>query len=167
MSLQISPVESSDLRAVMAIDAAVYPTPWSRRLWQQELTRPNRLYRCARRDDAVVGVVGALLVAGDAHIMTIAVDPAAQRTGVATALLLDVANRAIAAGSTALTLEVRASNTAAQALYRRFGLAPVGHRRGYYEPDGEDALVMWAHDIDGEDYGRRLRAIAEDTEVAA
>ena len=49
---------------------------------------------------------------------------------------------------TALTLEVRAGNTAAQGLYRRFGLAPAGVRRAYYQPDGEDALVMWAHEID-------------------
>ncbi len=167
MSVQIVPLDKSHLKAVMAIDAAVYPTPWSRRLWQQELSRPNRLYRCAVRDGEVVGVVGVLLVAGDAHVMTVAVDPGVQRTGVATALLLDAAEHAIAAGSTALTLEVRASNTGAQALYRRFGMAPVGHRRGYYEPDGEDALVMWAHDIDGEEYRRRLQAIADEADVAA
>ena len=161
------PVDKRHLKAIMAIDAQVYPTPWSRRLWQQELEREHRLYRCAVRDGSVVGVVGVLLAADDAHVMTVAVDPAAQRSGVATALMLAAAEEAIAAGAKALTLEVRVSNTGAQALYRRFGLAPVGHRRGYYEPDGEDALVMWAHDIDGPEYEARLRGIAAELDVAA
>ena len=167
MTLEIVPVEKAHLKAIMAIDAQVYPTPWSRRLWQQELEREQRLYRCAVREGVVVGVVGVLLVADDAHVMTVAVDPAAQRTGVATALMLAAAEEAVAAGATALTLEVRVGNTAAQALYRRFGLAPVGHRRGYYEPDGEDALVMWAHDIDGAEFQDRLRSIAAELEIAA
>lgn len=167
MRVEIVPAEQAHLKAIMAIDAKVYPTPWSRRLWQQELERDERVYRCAVRDGVVVGVIGVLLAADDAHIMTVAVDPAVQRSGVATALMLAAAQESIAAGTTALTLEVRAGNTGAQALYRRFGLAPVGHRRGYYEPDGEDALIMWAHDIDGSDYGARLQAIAADLAVAA
>jgi len=58
-----------------------------------------------------------------------------------------------------LTLEVRASNAPAQALYRRFGFAPVGVRRNYYEETNEDAIIMWANDIDTDDYRRRLDAI--------
>ena len=167
MTIEIVPVEPGHIKAIMAIDAQVYPTPWSRRLWDQELERDHRLYRCAVSDGAVVGVIGVLLAADEAHVMTVAVDPAVQRSGVATALMHAAVGEAIAAGATALTLEVRASNKGAQELYRRFGLAPVGHRRGYYEPDGEDALVMWAHDIDGSDYGTRLEAIAAALAVAA
>ena len=66
----------------------------------------------------------------------------------------------------ALTLEVRASNEPAQAMYRRFGFAPAGIRASYYAETGEDALVMWAHDVDAPDYaepprphrGRRCRS---------
>jgi ribosomal-protein-alanine N-acetyltransferase len=54
---------------------------------------------------------------------------------------------------------VRASNTPAQALYRRFGFAPVGVRRNYYAETGEDAIVMWAHDIDTGEYAQRLEGI--------
>ncbi len=167
MTVEIVPVDKGHLKAIMAIDAKVYPTPWSRRLWQQELERDQRVYRCAVRDGDVVGVIGVLLAVDDAHVMTVAVDPTVQRSGVATALMLAAVQDAIAAGATALTLEVRASNKGAQELYRRFGMAPVGHRRGYYEPDGEDALVMWAHDIDGPDYRARLQGIAADLAVAA
>lgn len=163
----IGPLERRHLRSVMAIDAAVYPQPWSRRLWLQELERDSRIYRCATVGGRVVGHVGVLLAGEDAHVMTIATDPARQRNGVATRLLLDVVRTAIEAGSTALTLEVRAGNVGAQALYRRFGMAPVGARRNYYEPDGEDALVMWAHDIDTPEYDHRLHTIASALEVAA
>ena len=61
----------------------------------------------------------------------------------------------------AWTLEVRASNNAAQDLYRRFGFAPAGVRNRYYE-NTEDAIVMWCHDIQSESYAERLRSIADD-----
>ncbi|MDH3518576.1 MAG: ribosomal-protein-alanine N-acetyltransferase, partial [Acidimicrobiia bacterium] len=64
---------------------------------------------------------------------------------------------ALAGGARSLTLEVRSSNKAAQALYRRFGMAPVGVRKQYYRD--EDALIMWAHEIDGDDYTARLDGI--------
>jgi ribosomal-protein-alanine N-acetyltransferase len=56
-------------------------------------------------------------------------------------------------------LEVRVGNEPALALYKRFGLAPVGVRPNYYPVTGEDALVMWARDIDSEEYAERLAAI--------
>jgi ribosomal-protein-alanine N-acetyltransferase len=52
-------------------------------------------------------------------------------------------------------------NAPAQELYRRFGFAPAGVRKGYYAETGEDALVMWAHDIDAPAYGERLRGIED------
>jgi ribosomal-protein-alanine N-acetyltransferase len=58
----------------------------------------------------------------------------------------------------AWTLEVRASSTGAQELYRRFGFAPAGVRRRYYE-ESEDAIVMWCHDIDGPEYAARLEGL--------
>ena len=66
---------------------------------------------------------------------------------------------AIERGVTALTLEVRTGNEAAQAMYRRFGFAPAGIRRDYYPDTGEDALVMWAHDVETVDYAARLARI--------
>ena len=62
-------------------------------------------------------------------------------------------------GYRSITLEVRPDNEAALALYRRFGLAPGGVRKGYY-PDGQDALVLWLHEIDSPEYGERLERMA-------
>jgi ribosomal-protein-alanine N-acetyltransferase len=75
--------------------------------------------------------------------------------------MLDLARRAIARGSDSITLEVRASNKAALALYRRFGFAPTGVRKDYYKDPTEDALVLWAHEIDSPAYAERLALIEE------
>ena len=77
-------------------------------------------------------------------------------------IMLVLVATALARGARHLTLEVRVSNVAAQALYRRFGFAPVGLRKNYYR--NEDAMVMWATDIDRDDYQERLGCIAEGLE---
>ncbi len=166
-TLTIAPMTRSHLRAVVAIDARVHPRPWSRRLWLAELDRSGRHYRCALDGRRVVGYVGAMFVVEDAHVLTLATHPDHHRRGIATRLMVDLVGEAIGRGAEALTLEVRAGNTAAQELYRRFGLAPVGWRRNYYAPEGEDAIVMWAHDIQGDAYRQRIDQIAVGIEVAA
>ena len=77
----------------------------------------------------------------------------------ATCPLVHFAHRAVAKGARSMTLEVRMSNRPAQEMYRKFGFAPAGVRKGYYAEVNEDALVMWAHDIDQPAYAERLAAI--------
>ena len=95
-------------------------------------------------------------------ITTIAVDPAHHRSKVGTRLLYELVSQGIAMGAKAVSLEVRVSNWGAIRLYSRFGFRPVGTRKGYYQETNEDALVMWAHDVDSEAYGERLAAITAD-----
>ncbi len=166
-ALEVVPMTQRHLRQVRALDAAAYPKPWSKQLWREELGRPGRHYRVALLDDDVVGHIGAMVAAEEAHIMTVVTDPTHRRSGIASHLLASLVPDMVDAGCTALTLEVRASNKAAQALYRRFGLVPVGVRRGYYEPDGEDAIVMWAHDIHDDDYRDRIFRISAALREAA
>ena len=103
-----------------------------------------------------MGFAGLMLVAGDGHITNVGVDEACRRQAIATRLVLELARRALAEGAVALTLEVRVSNDAAQALYRRFGFVPAGVRKAYYADTNEDALIMWANDIDTPEYRARL-----------
>jgi ribosomal-protein-alanine N-acetyltransferase len=147
------------LRSVLAIESQVYPRPWSIRLFEDELSRGGRVYLVARVGPAVVGYAGLLMIADDGHVATVAVDPAWEGRGIGTRLLVELIHQALALGAGQLTLEVRQSNTRAQDLYRRFGFAPAGARKGYYGDNGEDALVMWAHDITGPDFTARLAAI--------
>ena len=95
----------------------------------------------------------------DGHVTTIAVDPDHQGGRIGTRLLLVLVRRAIERGAEAITLEVRASNEPAKALYRRFGFAPAGVRKGYYRDPVEDALVLWAHDVHLPAYAERLAYI--------
>jgi ribosomal-protein-alanine N-acetyltransferase len=74
--------------------------------------------------------------------------------------MMGLVSAVIEQGARSLTLEVRTSNLAAQSLYHRFGMAPVGVRKQYYRD--EDALIMWVHDIDSADYAARLDGIRED-----
>jgi len=94
------------------------------------------------------------------HVTNVAVNPDWQGKGVATRMLLALAQRAVAAGYDALTLEVRHTNTGAQALYRSFGFAPAGIRPRYYE-NRDDAIVMWCPGIQDADFADRLRRIGE------
>src|SRR5262249_47535806 len=93
------------------------------------------------------------------HVTTIAVDPAWHRQQVGTRLMLNLARASVGRGARHLTLEVRVSNAAAQAMYRRFGFETAGVRKNYYAETNEDALVMWVYDIDGLAYSDRLVAI--------
>jgi ribosomal-protein-alanine N-acetyltransferase len=145
------------LRSVLRIEAQVYPRPWSLGLFMSELAlRTTRIYLVAKVGSVVVGYAGIMLTGSDGHVTTIAVDPDWHRKGIGARLLLAVTRAAIQRGVSGLTLEVRMSNVAAQELYRQFGYAPAGVRKGYYSETGEDALVMWAHDVDLDPYRQRL-----------
>lgn len=158
--VELVPMRRRHLRAVLRIEQQVYPRPWSLGLFLSELgLGASRAYVVARLRGSIVGYGGILLTGGDGHVTTVAVDPAWQRRTLATRILLVLAREGIARGATALTLEVRESNTAAQELYRRFGFAPAGIRRNYYVETNEDALIMWAHDVQGEEYAARLDRI--------
>ncbi len=129
------------------------------RVFEDELRQDGRIYRVAISAGILVGYGGVMLIGEDAHVTTLAVDASARRLRLGTRLMLDLVERSLDRGARHLTLEVRFSNIGAQRLYARFGMAPVGVRKAYYR--NEDALVMWATDIDGDDYARRLRDIKE------
>ena len=163
LEVTISPMRRRHLRAVQRIEQQVYPRPWSMGLFMSELgLGQSRLYVVARVDGAVVGYGGLMLAAGDGHITTLAVDPAWHRHQVGTRLLLTLAGGAVQRGAEHLTLEVRASNQAAQELYRAFGFVPAGIRKGYYAETKEDAIVMWANDIAEAEFAARLDRLAQD-----
>ena len=157
LALTVSPIRRRHLPHVLAIEAQVYPRPWSSRLFEGELDRSGRVYLVARLGATVVGYAGVLMIADDGHVATIAVDPAWQRHGIARCLLVELVRQAMELGANQLTLEVRVTNRGAQDLYRSFGFAPGGARKAYYADNGEDALVMWAHGLRTDEYRARLQ----------
>lgn len=97
--------------------------------------------------DFVLGFAGLWFMADEAHLSNIAVRQAYRRRGIGERLFIEVIEFAIKRKARFITLEVRASNKAAQALYRKYGLVEVGMRRGYYVDNKEDALIMTAEAI--------------------
>lgn len=159
--IDLVPLTPADLDEVIALEQATYPTPWSEQVFRDELGAENRSYlKAVDGAGRLVGYAGLMEVADEAHITTVVVDPNHRGDRIGTRLMLDLVTGAIERGASSLTLEVRISNGAAQALYRRFGMAPVGVRKGYYVD--EDALIMWAHEIDSVGYAARLASIREE-----
>lgn len=155
--IELSAMRRRHLRQVLRIETAVYPRPWSATLFLQEIARKSdRVYLVARSGADVVGYGGSMMTGPEAHITTIAVDPEHQRRKIGTRLMIALIEAAIDRGCTSISLEVRKSNLAAQQMYERFGFRPVGVRRGYYIETGEDAVVMWAEEVDGAGYRNLL-----------
>jgi [ribosomal protein S18]-alanine N-acetyltransferase len=100
-----------------------------------------------RQGPRIVGYAGLLIGAGEAEVLTIAVDPTREGHGLGTALLTELLREAAHRGCDDVVLEVRADNDRAQELYRRFGFVQIGVRRGYYQPANVDAWVMRSSDI--------------------
>ena len=137
--------ERRDVPALLEIEEAQFPEPWSRGMLLDELGNvATRRYTVAVEGGVVLGYLGVMFVLDELHVNTLGVRPGAEGRGVATSLLDEAWADAAARGVTRATLEVAVSNTRAQALYARYGFAPVGVRKNYYEKTHEDALVLWA-----------------------
>lgn len=147
MIATLAAMTEDDLEDVLALDVEVHARSWTREAFLDELGRDGRVYLVAREDGELAGHGGLALLAGEAHITTLAVLPSHRRRGIGERLVRALLTAARDGGATAATLEVRASNHGARELYRRIGFAPVGVRPGYYEDTGEDALIMWLHDL--------------------
>jgi ribosomal-protein-alanine N-acetyltransferase len=97
-----------------------------------------------RERSPIVGFAGMWLAFDEAHVTTIGVDPPHRGLGLGELLLLCMFDEAVARGANWLTLEVRVTNAAAQALYRKYGFTAHGTRKRYYSDNNEDALIMWS-----------------------
>ncbi|HET7698441.1 MAG TPA: ribosomal protein S18-alanine N-acetyltransferase [Vicinamibacterales bacterium] len=140
----------SDLDAVAALEAESFTNPWPREtlVWELENSDVTRAYVLREADGAVVAFCVCWVIFDELHINTLAVAPAVRRQGRATALLRHVMAEAAASGATRATLEVRASNAAALALYERLGFRVAATRPGYYVKPPEDALILWREGLD-------------------
>lgn len=158
--VRILPMRKRDLAQVMAIEQEVFPEPWSRKVFVSELAqRRGREYRVGKVARAVVGYFGLMLVEDEAHVSTIAVASSFQHQGIATLFMLESVRLARENGVKRVTLEVAVSNERAMSLYRRFGFAPVGVRKGYYQATGEDAYLMVVEGVDTPAYATRMAGI--------
>src|SRR6266852_2879481 len=140
----IEDMRLEDVSAVQLVENASFPIPWPANAFRHELTQnKNAHYLVAKEGDHIVGYAGLWLSLDEAHITTFAVLPDFRRRKIGERMLLSIFERAERLGAEWLTLEVRASNLAAQRLYEKYGFRRAGVRRRYYSDNNEDALIMW------------------------
>jgi ribosomal-protein-alanine N-acetyltransferase len=140
---------ADDVSAVEALQRRAFTNAWGAEAirWELENTDVARLYVARGPDGSLVGYCACWMIFNELHINSLAVDEACRRRGVARRLLAHVLEAAIAAGGTSATLEVRASNQAARALYEGLGFKVEGLRRDYYQEPREDALILWNRNL--------------------
>lgn len=162
----LEPMTPADIPAVIAIERAAYTSGWPTTAFERELTA-NALARYLVARDGLPGAPpvafgGLWLMVDQAHIVTIAVRPECQRRGFGRLVLHGLVELAAAAGMESVTLEVRVSNEAARALYRRYGFYEVGIRKRYYADNHEDAIIMTTERLDSPPYRERLERLRDD-----
>ncbi|MBL1081466.1 ribosomal protein S18-alanine N-acetyltransferase [Streptomyces actinomycinicus] len=137
-----------DIDPVLELEKDLFPEDaWSRGMFWSELAHArgpeaNRRYLVAESDGRIVGYAGLASSGELADVQTIAVARDHQGTGLGARLLTELLRAATAFECHEVMLECRVDNVRAQKLYERFGFAPIGFRRGYYQPGNVDALVM-------------------------
>ena len=144
---QLRPMTVNDTAAVATLEAAAYEssahTPWTERMFYEELSQPGRSWWVAHDQGSVIGFAGGVLAGADFEVEEVVVDAARRREGIATRLVARVAYDAQMLGAATLSLEVDEKNEPARALYGALGLAEEGRRPGYYGA-GHDALILRA-----------------------
>lgn len=143
-NLLIRQADERDIDAIAGLEQVCFSVPWSRDSIRQELTE-NQLafYVVAELNGAVVGYAGAWLIVDEGHITNVAVAPGQRGKHIASAIIGVLIEYGTRRGIRRFTLEVRSSNEAARALYRKFDFKEEGLRKGYYGDNGEDAVIMW------------------------
>jgi ribosomal-protein-alanine N-acetyltransferase len=162
----IEAMSLDDIPVVQDIEREIFLTPWPRNAYRREISQ-NRLasYIVIREGDDIVGYAGLWRMRDEAHVTTVGVARAHQGKGYGMALMLQLIELAYEHGSRWMTLEVRASNYGAMALYEKLGFKVIGRRRGYYTDDGEDAIVMWSDSLHAPAFQERYKSMREAMDI--
>ena len=140
----VRPMQMEDLQAILEIERTSFTTPWSLQAFKAEL-KDNEYarYLCLELEGQVIGYMGLWFILDEGHITNIAIAPNFRGQHWGEYLMRSMMDRMVEQGMERMTLEVRASNSPAQSLYKRLGFATAGVRKGYYADTQEDALIMW------------------------
>lgn len=140
--IRIVPMTADHVSAIAQLEQLCFSDPWSENSVASELQNPLSLWLTAIEGESVVGYIGSQSVMGESDMMNVAVCPEVRRRGIAQSLIEALVQALQEKGNHCLTLEVRASNSAAIALYEKLGFQEVGRRRNYYRNPKEDALIL-------------------------
>ena len=130
------------VKQVAELEKVCFADPWSEKSITSELSNALSLWLVALDRDTVAGYIGSQSVLGESDMMNVAVHPEYRRQGIAEGLVLQLVQALKENGNACLTLEVRASNAPAIALYKKLDFQEVGRRPNYYRNPKEDALIL-------------------------
>ena len=152
MNYTITPGSETDLPEVMDIEVTSFNSPWTARMFMDEMENGFSYLLVARDPDGtLLGFICVWVIVDELHILNVAVRPMARRRGIGRALVDEDMRMALNMGASKATLEVRSENKAAVSLYLGMGFIEAGLRRGYYDLPPDDAVIMW-HYVIGRDY---------------
>lgn len=143
MNIIIDFMKEEDIDEILDISSLSFSISWSKNSYIQELTNPVARYLVAKIDNKVIGFIGTWIVLDESHITNIAVHPNHRKQGIASKLVEELLNYCKSQGCISYTLEVRSTNKAAKSLYEKYNFKQDGVRKGYYEDNKEDAIIMW------------------------
>lgn len=139
---RIIPMDGSHVKQVAMLETICFSDPWSERSVAGELDNPLSLWLVCEEQGTVLGYIGSQTVMGESDMMNVAVAPESRRQGIAEQLIQKLIEELRKKDSSSLTLEVRASNAPAIALYDKMGFTVAGKRPNYYRNPKEDALIL-------------------------
>ena len=148
-SAKIKPMQKSDLDDEISIEAKAYGEHhWSKDSFMSELSNDlAKYFSVFNTDGQLIGYCGCWQILEEAHITNIAVSPDYRRKHIGEALLTTIIDECYRNMAKYITLEVRVGNKPAIALYEKYGFKSLGVRKGYYQDNNEDALIMWTENI--------------------
>ena len=149
MNCLIRRMKLEDVPAIHEIDTLSFTLPWSERSFRYEVTE-NLVSRgwVVEVDGRITAMLVLWLIVDEAHIATLAVHPNFRRQGFGEKILIHALRAAQAEGARRAFLEVRAGNTAAQSMYKKYGFEVAGVRPRYYRDNNEDAFLMNLEEFD-------------------
>lgn len=139
----IKRADADNIEAIYELEKACFADPWPLQVLYEDICINHHLYYVILEDDVVVGYGGMRMILDEAHINNICVHPGRQGRGYGRKLMERLIRAAYKHGADSITLEVRASNEVALALYHSLGFEREGIRRRYYQNNGEDAIILW------------------------
>lgn len=140
--MTIQAMTHAHVAQIAGLEKLCFSDPWSEKSVASELDNGLSLWLVALEGETVAGYVGSQTVLDETDMMNIAVHPDFRRRGIAQALVESLVKQLRQRGSQCLTLEVRASNSPAIALYEKLGFQKIGRRKNYYRDPREDALIL-------------------------
>ena len=140
--MTIEKMNAGQVAQIADLEKICFSDPWSENSIAFELENKLAHWLVAQEGEMVAGYIGSQTVLGETDMMNVAVHPDFRRRGIAEALVKRLVEDLQAMESHCLTLEVRASNAPAIALYEKLGFSQIGRRKNYYRNPREDALIL-------------------------